>query len=144
MFSKKVNQQQVLGVYRGNQAKKHRKRNRDNKTPLSCVLHFGPYSTFPWAPVTDSKKGTGRGENAKRLKWERYWRLPFPLFVRPPPPASLQKQTLKIYCVQSLIASGSSLGSLSKLSVLQGESLNPAVYYFNLQFEQLIIFPLMC
>ena len=102
MFSKKVNQQQVLGVYRGNQAKKHRKRNRDNKTPLSCVLHFGSYSTFPWAPVTDLKKGTGRGENAKRLKWERYWRLPFPLFVRPPPPASLQKQTLKIYYVQSL------------------------------------------
>ena len=53
MFSKKVNQQQVLGVYRGNQAKKHRKRNRDNKTPLSRVLHFGSYSTFPWAPVTD-------------------------------------------------------------------------------------------
>ena len=101
MFSKKVNQQQVLGVYRGNQAKKHRKRNRDNKTPLSsfCILVHTP--PFP-EPLWQIKKRGRVGENAKRLKWERYWRLPFPLFVRSPPPASLQKQTLKIYCVQSL------------------------------------------
>lgn len=98
MFSKNVNRQDWR-VYRCNQAK-----SIENVTEtIKRLCHaFCVLLHLSLSPCDRSKKGTGRGENAKRLKWERYWGLLFPFMFALPRPLLYKNKHSKFILVQSL------------------------------------------